>query len=119
MTLLSMTRGDTTEFDVTLTDSDGDALNLAGLTLTFTAKRRPTDTDADAVFQKTNGAGIAVTSESGGLATVTVDAADTEGLTFTRSLHWDLQVEAAGEVQTPLSGLLAIADDITSEPAGS
>lgn len=113
MSRLAMTRGDSAVFTVTLTDEAGDALNLAGLVLTFTAKRRHADADEDAVFQKTVGAGITVTNEAGGVAEIAVDPEDTAALGTLRYLVWDLQVEDGTDVRTPLSGRLVISPDVT------
>lgn len=120
MTLLSMTRGDTAAFAIALTDGAGDPLDLTGVDITFTAKRRLRDADTDAVFQKTVGAGIEVDADpTTGLATLSFLPTDTSGLTDLRPLHWDIQVEGGGEVSTPLSGRLVISTDVTREVAGS
>lgn len=117
MSLLTMTRGDRQAFLVTLTDSSGGAIDLTGLSVTFTAKRRTTDPDA--VFQKTELDGIDVDVGSGGTATVTVEPADTASLT-SRALFWDLQIDdGEGDIRTPLSGRLRITPDITISSGGS
>lgn len=116
MTLLSMTRGDQQAFEVAFTDADGLAVDLTGVTLTFTAKRRPTDADVDAVISITStDGGIAVNANPAtGLATLTLEPADTEDLTNLRSLYWDIQLDdGAGDVRTPSSGRLAISSDVT------
>jgi hypothetical protein len=121
MTLLTMTRGDTRVFTVSLTDADGVALDLTGLTITFTAKRRYSDLDDDAVLQKTSGAGIEVLDAEAGTATITIDPEDTADLELETlpTLAWDLQVENGGDVRTPLQGQLAIRPDVTHGPGGS
>jgi len=122
MSLLTMKRGDRAEFAITLTDVDtGLPLDLTTMTLRFTAKRRATDLDADALIAKTEGAGITVDVDpSTGLATLEIEPEDTEDLTDLRSLYWDVQVDnGAGDVRTPLSGLLAISADITRTSGAS
>jgi hypothetical protein len=122
MTLLSMIRGDRREFAITLTDDDtGDALDLTTMTLVFTAKRRPTDTDAQAIIAKTEGAGITIDADpTTGLATLEIEPEDTEDLDDLRTLYWDLQVDnGAGDVRTPLSGRLALSADVTRTSGAS
>ena len=118
MSYLEVNRGDTEVFTVRLTDENGAPLNLTNLSLTFTAKRRPTDTDAQAVIQKTSTDGIAVViPAAAGVCTVTLDPEDTAALTSAsvgRSLYWDFQVDnGAGTVRTPLFGRLAVRGDMT------
>ena len=121
MTLLSMTRGDTRAFAIALTDADGLPLDLTDLTLTFTAKLRQTDTDANAVIVKTEGDGITIGDDpTDGTATLVISPEDTEGLTRRTSLYWDVQVEdSLGAVSTPLAGRLVVSLDVTQTRAGS
>lgn len=113
MTLLSMTRGDTGVFQVTLTDSAGDPLVLTDRELTFTVKRRLSDSDDDALIQKTVGEGIVVSEDEPGVATITIDPVDTSGIANGPSLYWDIQVQADDDVRTPLSGRLIVIPDAT------
>jgi len=107
MTVLEMTRGDTTTFDVTLTDGAGDPLDLTDLDLTFTASH------ADLVITKVIGDGITVTDLSGGLASVELVPDDTADVEERMVLAWDLQVTDGVDVFTPLSGRLEISMDVT------
>ena len=125
MSHLAVTRGDSATFTLTLTDEDtGAPVNLTGMTMTFTAKRRPTDSDAQALIAKSTADGIVIdVAPETGLATLTLDPADTEDLSpaqIGRSLYWDLQIDdMAGDVRTPLSGLLAISADMTRASGAS
>jgi hypothetical protein len=124
MSLLSMTRGDKQAFEIAIVDADDVAVDLTGITITFTAKRRPTDADVDALIAKSTASGIAVDADpSLGTATITLDPEDTEDLTerqIGRSLYWDVQIDdLAGDVRTPLSGRLAIASDQTRASGAS
>ena len=122
MSLLTMDRGDRRSFDIALTRPDGTPLDLTALSLTFTAKRRLSDSDDQAVIQKTADAGIVVDADpTTGLAVLTLEPEDTELLTDLRTLRWDIQVDdGAGDVRTPLKGKLAIAADVTrSRESGS
>jgi hypothetical protein len=115
VTLLSMTRGDTATFTLTLTDAAGGPLDLTDLDITFTAKRSTYDADADAVLRKTVGSGITVADDPAtGVATLTITAADTADLSQSKSLPWDVEVVDGEDVRTPLSGRLVISRDVTS-----
>jgi hypothetical protein len=107
MTVLEMTRGDTTTFDVTLTDGDGDPLDLTDLDLTFTASH------AAMVITKTVGDGITVTDLAGGLASIELVPDDTADLEERMVLDWDLQVSDGTDVYTPLAGSLLVEMDVT------
>jgi len=107
MTVLEMTRGDTTTFDVTLTDGDDAPLDLNGLDLTFTASH------PNLVITKVIGDGITVTDESGGLASVEFVPDDTADLEERMVFAWDLQVTDGVDVYTPLSGSLLVDMDVT------
>jgi hypothetical protein len=124
MTLLAVTRGDRQTFAISITDADGVAVDLTGITITFTAKRRPTDTDAQAVISLSTAAGIVTDYDPTlGTATITLDPEDTEDLSdhvIARSLYWDVQIDdMAGDVRTPLSGRLAISADTTRTSGAS
>lgn len=122
MALLTMHRGDTESFTMTLTDSLGDPLNLTGSGLTFTAKRRLFDADVDAVIVKTEADGIVVDADpTTGIVVLTIEPGDTETLENLRTLHWDIQVDdGAGDVRTPVLGRLAVLADVTrASSAGS
>lgn len=114
MTDLTMTRGDTATFTMTLTDGAGDPLDLSTLAaMHFTAKNRLDDPEP--TIEKTLGAGIAIISAPDGTARLTIDPDDTADLVVS-SLRWDLQVVGAGDdVRTPLTGLLAITPDVTRD----
>ena len=113
---LSMMRGDSKTYTFALTDADGDALDLAAASVWFTAKRRLSDADDDAVFNLSVGTGITIgTPASGGEVTVDLPAANTTALPDRRTeLRYDLQVKlAGGEAQTALYGTLAVYPDVT------
>lgn len=129
MSVLTMTRGDRATFDITLTDKDGDPLDLTDVHLTFTARRAVWTGayDSDNVWgvtksvetiEKTEVDGIEVNADpKTGLATLTLDPADTEDFTddvITGPFDWDVEVRTdAGDVGTPLAGVLVIRPDIT------
>ena len=93
---LEMTRGDDRELLCTVVADDDSPFNLTGQTLHWTLKAAYTDEDADAIAQKSTAAGIVITDGPGGLATVAIAAADTEGVAILSAkpvtLYWDLQL---------------------------
>lgn len=123
MTRLSITRGDTRVYSITLTDADSEPLDLTGVSVTFTAKRSQLDSDEDAIISKAVGSGIAVDDPETGIAVLTLDPEDTEDLPArTLRLFYDVQVvDAAGVVVTPLMDVLEIQPDVTQDatPPGS
>jgi hypothetical protein len=115
---LTMSRGDTMLWD-TIVQQSGAPVNLAGALLWFTAKRRLSDTDAQAVLRLgspgTGLTGITITDSPNGAITVTVPAGATDALPdFTVTLYWDLQYRSAGgRVATANSGTLLVSPDVT------
>lgn len=104
-------RGDTREIELTLS---GVATPLTGdEKLWFTAKLRDSDTDADAVFQKTMGDGIAVKDADAAVCTVQIDAADTDALARQTRLLCDVQLAVGSDVTTLASGAITVKPDIT------
>lgn len=75
MEKIEIYRGDDVELNITITDDDGNVVDLTDSTLYFTVKSKKTDTDSDAVIQKT------VTSFSSpltGTATINLISSDTD-----------------------------------------
>lgn len=109
---LTMFRGNTKKWTAAL-KLGGLPLNLTGATgLWFTARRAPGANPP--VFQKSIGAGIAVTDAAGGIASITLQPADTAGLPSQQvQLSYDLEYEAGGEVYTVAAGRILVEPDIT------
>lgn len=119
MTTLYLTPGDDFVYIATVTDDDGAAYSLVGTTLWFTAKRRISDPDADAIaalYWVSGGAsdGISVTAPSSGVAEIAIDTTGT--LDFVQAAHrWDLQIEGTdGKRRTVDSGVLVIRPGVTT-----
>src|SRR5512136_2445520 len=92
---MTMTRGDTPVFPFSVYTTVG-AYNITGCSFWFTAKRKVSDLDAQAIFQKTEGSGITITNGAGGLAEITLLEADTKSLANARTtLLYDLQMKTA------------------------
>ena len=115
MTALEITRGDTRTLDVTCFQPDGvTALDITGFDLWWTAKRTTGDPDPGVMQKTTATGGIAVTGAASGLATVTIDPADTSALPGVTQLVWDLQArDPAGRIHTLASGTLTVLADVT------
>lgn len=117
-------RGDTIKFEFQLKWSDsGLAIPPASLTeIWFTGKKRESDTDAQAVFQKklTGGSvtnGITTTDGPNGKYRAVVPATEAAilALTQTTILYCDVQVKIASdsEVKTVTEGRITLEVDIT------
>lgn len=85
--------------------------------LIFTAKTSATDADADAVFQKSSGAGITVSGSTASIATV---PDDTAALSAT-SLIYDVQAQhvTTAEIRTVSLGRIRLIRDVTRETTTS
>jgi hypothetical protein len=104
---LQMTRGDSPTFAL-LTSMDCST----AVQLIFTAKYSTNDPDANAVFQKTLGAGLAVASAT--IVTMDMVATDTSAMLAKARLVWDLQAQfAGGGVITVSKGTLLVDEDAT------
>ena len=107
-------RGDTRHmpFAVTLNAAP---YNLTGLYLWFTAKRKLSDADGAAVFQKTVGAGITLDGGTGGTGDILILPTNSSGLPDKMTtLYYDLQMKTAtGEIYTPSQGELLFEADVT------
>lgn len=114
MSELSMFRGDTKRFTLTITRSSV-AEDLAGAALRWTAKPSLADVDsATTTIRKAIGDGITVTNEAGGIAMLQLDPEDTIALTKTTTYHYDVQlVTAAGDVETIDTGKITVKLDAT------
>ena len=104
---LTVTRGDTREFSVTVTDSAALAYDLTGATITFSVDGLG--------IEKTLGAGIVVSAPATGVAAITLDPDDTKGAPNLRvAYNYDVQIVLAdGRVKTPIRGLFIVLPDVT------
>lgn len=111
MTDLAITSGDAYEDDrrlsISVTNADGSATNLAGVTLRFMAKEHRRDVNDDAVLDKSTTDGIEITNDVGGEARITLTPSDTEDLDGI--YWWELQGEDAVGIITLASGRLFVA----------
>jgi hypothetical protein len=117
-TRLTLPRGDTGLWEFTVTQPDGTTPQpITGCTITFSAKRRSSDADADAVVSKSTPSDVEIVDGPGGIVRVHLVPGDTEDLDAPMTLLWDLQiVDGLGNVWTVPSeghGELRIVRDIT------
>jgi hypothetical protein len=112
---LTMTRGDTRTFTVTVTNPDGSVYDLTGCEVWFSARLAPGVSPY--VFMKQTGNGVIIPDPLLGVANVKVEPADTLSLPYAESiLWWDAQIKSAtGDLFTVDNGRLIVAPDITTE----
>lgn len=103
---LTVMRGDTQEFQLTLTGLPDEGLEGADIWFT-----------AGSLVSKRLGEGIVVDDEAEGVATITLAAGDTAGAPGHRTTYpYDVQVLLPdGTVKTPVRGLLIVVPDVTRE----
>jgi hypothetical protein len=104
---ITMVRGDTREFSVTVTDSEGDPFDLTDATITLSVD--------ELNIEKTVGAGITVADPLTGVASIVIDPDDTESAPdIRRAYRYDVQlVLEDGRVKTPIRGLFIVLPDVT------
>lgn len=94
MTDLVMYRGDDRSFTVTTTGLP----DLTSATIVFTAKRKITDADVDAVISLTTPTEVEIISASS--FRVNIPAAATVAIEKETKLFWDAQITLDGEIRT-------------------
>lgn len=116
MSLLAMVRGDTATFTITVTNQDGTPFDLTSATLWFSVRSAPGAVGY--IFQKkTPSSGITVATPTTGVAVISIDNADTSGLSPSEQrLVWDCQLKTSGgSIFTINRGDLIVSADITTE----
>lgn len=88
-----VTKGQTAKIESTVFTDDGlTAANLTGASIQFMLKKNPADPDSQALLTKNVGSGITITNATAGICTVTLSAADTNGLSYL-SLYFEILVK--------------------------
>lgn len=91
---LTMFRGDTQIYNVSVIDNMNNIINISGALFWFTVKDAMTDVSP--VFQKAIGSGIVITNAPMGMITITIDPSDTSSLpTENVPMIYDLQMKNA------------------------
>lgn len=109
---LTMKRGDDRTITLTLTDGNGNALDLTGASLWFYVYKA----DGSAtVITKTVGSGITVATPASGIATVAISNANTASLLaadLNVNLPFEVQYKSAGgSIATVAEGFLYVSTD--------
>jgi hypothetical protein len=108
--ILTAIKGDTTIFELTITDQDGVAVNLTGATVFLTVKTKPNDTDASAILKKDV---TAHTDPTHGITRVILS--NTEMNIAPGAYYYDIQVKSsAGLIQSIASDSFRVIQDITT-----
>jgi hypothetical protein len=119
--VLRMIRQDTLEFVVTVL-KDGAVYDISGSTFTLTAKYNYTDTTAEAIFTKTVGSGITLTTPASGILTVKINPEDTAAIPYhDTTLVFDMEMVPADSPSdrfTVLYGTLVIRPDVSNVDPG-
>jgi len=100
-------RGDSANISITVTDDNGDGIDLTGYDVWFTAKRSPRDIDNNAVLTKKVSDG-----DSEGRVDIDFTPEETNELK-PRSYFWDIQLEKDGQVLSTKLQLFRVVADIT------
>jgi hypothetical protein len=100
-------RGDSQTYDLDFVDANGDPIDLTDCDIWFTVED---------LFEKRLGTGITSASPLTGVATVTVDPADTEDCPDYRVRYrYDAQLELIdGSIKTPIRGWFTVLPDVTT-----
>lgn len=106
---MNIIRRDDTAFELTFTDVDGAPIDLTNGTVFFTAKRKITDDDADAMIEKE----ITVFADpTTGIATLILTKTDTN--IPAGSYVFDIQFKAVdGKIASSSAGKLFVSQDVT------
>ena len=110
MNLKSLYSGDSRDFYLTFTDSDGDAIDITGWKIYFTIKFHYNDTDESAAVKKDI---TEHTDAINGKTKFSLVNGDTKDLDA-RTCWYDIQVKKnTGDILTVMSGKIQILRDIT------
>ncbi len=104
----AMMRGDTFSFDIVLNDVDPESIS----SLYFTVKRKDTDSDTDAVIQKSLSNGISKVEGEDIRYRVRVSPEDTENVAAKKYVY-DIQIGVTNDIYTLIKGNLSIEQDVT------
>ena len=103
---ITIMRGDTEVFNITLTDSAGAAINLTGSTFLSQIRYERDSSTVAASFS------CSITNAAAGQVALTLSSASSAGLTA-GTAFWDLQRTLSGVVTTLVAGKCTILADVT------
>jgi len=111
---LNFDEGDDFPYIVTVIDGDGAAVDLTDYTFYMTVKKKPNDSDENAIFKKTI---TSIPSPTLGIVTITIDRADTQNK-VPGIYPYDIKYKSAtSTVRTLLYGKFKITQAITDSVA--
>ncbi len=100
--------GDDRDIIVTIYDDDGSPLNLSSLNAAQWVLKRNSRGDSEELLSKTLGSGMAITSASEGILTVTLDHDDTQGVAPSTYYH-EIRIKNSGlRTGTVLTGTFVV-----------
>lgn len=105
----SIKRGDTFSANIAIKDSEGNAVNLTGKTIFFTAKKWIEDTDAQAVI---NEEVVDIVSPADGTVTINLTAEQT-ALIKPGVYWWDIQTVDGSSVLSTTKQRMRVTPDVT------
>lgn len=107
---LNFDEGDDFPYSVTLTDENGDAIDLTGYTFYMTIKKKKNDSDENAVFKKTV---TSIPNPTLGRVTITIDRDDT--LSISPGIYsYDIKYkDDGGDIRTVIYGDFKLIQAIT------
>lgn len=106
---LTVYRGDDKTYNLTFTDSNGDAIDITGYTIFFTVKNNKTDSDDDAVIKKDITSHIDPTNGKTQIILTDIDTA-----IAIKRYFYDIQLkDVSGLITTVLEDAFIIVQDIT------
>lgn len=109
---LNFDEEDDLSYTLTITDSNGDAVDLTDSTFYMTCKKKKSDPDANAIFKKTV---TSIPLATSGIVTIAIDGADTAGKTagvFPYDIVW---VSSTTKKRTVMEGLFNLTEAITKD----
>lgn len=115
--LATMIAGTSLPLRFTIVDDDGQAVNVSSWTdWRLTGKLSLADADDDALFQKTVGDGVTITSGAGGIVDGLLAPADTLAILKTSRVYVELQADAGSATWVPATGFVVVYPSVTVDP---
>lgn len=110
---ITILRGDDQTVRFTITTSAGAVQNVTGWSFSFTVKASLDDVIGSALFQKTVGSGITLTTPASGIVDVALSSSDTSGLAG--NYYYDLEgIDGSGLRHTVRLARFSVRKDVTT-----
>ena len=105
---IDITKQDSENIEVTITDENGDPFDLTGKTVTFTVKRYTCDSNTDAIIQKIITTHISPTE---GKTIIELSSSDTN---VSQGIYvYDVEVTWGSSVKTVIKDIFTVTEDVT------